>query len=618
MIKRFIIVLLLAIPQLYYLSTGLTDHSGKDLNKKCLELPLYNSDYPELFTYAQDSSHFLTEYGHKWGYNPFYLAGYPSGIYLGVDTHPATLILSLSHLFFEQSDSLDAKLFNFTVFVFFLLCPIIIYFSCINFAFTTLTTTFVTSGALISFWSMNYIRSQQSWGVYCFILACHLSILSASYVYKISNIKNLKQSLLKNILPLAIIGILSFIVHPLASVLTTITCLPIGLLCVKRIHRRVFWCAIGIILLATLIANLFWIYPYLSWYKIHTSWAHAEQTSLAWIKDHLSLYPGNIFSYIWFLLAVGLGYFYKFTKLQLSFLISSICFLVLFLFGSQVGFANMQPTRFITPFALLTLLLLGSFIKNNVKLAGIGFASVLFLFSIYSTKSPQYSCGFDDEIIDNISNFLEGRATSQERVLFQQSLDAVYSGGRPVGLFSKYFKGSTLSHPFVFPPIKQSFLQFTDKGLPFGISDLNSAKDINTLETYLQLYGVKYIVLFREDSLKQFLGTGLFNQIWISPKEKLDYQEIGIIDTVYSVIEFKRSQSSLCVDCQANITYDYNSLKINNAPAGSFTIKFHYLKGLVSKNKEVTITAREDLGKFPLIQVNNPKGLSQFELVYEY
>ena len=60
-------------------------------NTNCMNKPIIQNDYMGHFTQSLESSLFFKSDYRIWGYNPYYFAGYPSGMHSAIDNHWAFL-----------------------------------------------------------------------------------------------------------------------------------------------------------------------------------------------------------------------------------------------------------------------------------------------------------------------------------------------------------------------------------------------------------------------------------------------------------------------------------------------------------------------------------------------
>ncbi len=107
------------------------------------------------------------------------------------------------------------------------------------------------------------------------------------------------------------------------------------------------------------------------------------------------------------------------------------------------------------------------------------------------------------------------------------------------------------------------FTQFTDDTL-FG-KNLNEISD-STLKDYLELYNIKYFLVF-SDSGKAFFGK--------NPSFRCVF-EVGN----FAIYDYLDSDQSYCYGCEADIKADYDTIVVKNVTSNTTILKYHYIDTL--------------------------------------
>jgi len=158
--------------------------------------PIYNHDYPYHLYNCYQSSHYYAQ-GESWGYNPFFNAGYPSGISLDNDLFQ----LLCFYCSFLGNSILLMKIWLCFILI---LAPLFIYYSSRNFKFDEKTSLISTILCLLYLYNDPFLNSVIYFGMFNFLFLCFLSVflLSLLFRYTYDSSRNL-HLLLIIFLPLA-------------------------------------------------------------------------------------------------------------------------------------------------------------------------------------------------------------------------------------------------------------------------------------------------------------------------------------------------------------------------------------------------------------------------------
>ena len=120
--------ILLILSFILYFLILISSFYSRDYN--CLNESIIDDDYSFHFIESEYSSNFFWTTGKIWGYNPYFYAGYPAGIFQAIDNHwPMLFQIILNGI-------LNPELaFNLSVFIGLLLLPLIAYLTAKNFNF---------------------------------------------------------------------------------------------------------------------------------------------------------------------------------------------------------------------------------------------------------------------------------------------------------------------------------------------------------------------------------------------------------------------------------------------------------------------------------------------------
>ena len=139
--------------------------------------PLYDVDYPFHYYNTYAARNFIAAGGHTWGYDPYFLAGYPCNVIADVDNKGMELFCLLS------SYSFLPVMFKFGILLTFILSPLLMYWSARNFGLPK-DESLCAYGIAIFLWNaarVPYLNLLK--GLYAYTFTCFASIFVLSLMY---------------------------------------------------------------------------------------------------------------------------------------------------------------------------------------------------------------------------------------------------------------------------------------------------------------------------------------------------------------------------------------------------------------------------------------------------
>ena len=177
----FIMYVLYTLASFTYMDAGFPF-----IKTRCITKAVADYDYGTHFTQAQESAFFLKSKLRLWGYNPFYFAGYPSGVFIGIDNHWATTTMFVFGSLFSPE-----LVFNLSILFCFLTLPLLAYWTARNYQLDRLSslifyilTICLIIGNDLSFSSNAGIKNFLYLGLYSFVLGVFLSFCTASLLFR--------------------------------------------------------------------------------------------------------------------------------------------------------------------------------------------------------------------------------------------------------------------------------------------------------------------------------------------------------------------------------------------------------------------------------------------------
>ncbi len=581
--------------------------------------PLYTDDYAMHFSQCLSARRFFSSAGRLWGYDPFFLAGYPSGTLVNADNKAwEVFFLALSFL----GEGLAFKLY---LMAFLLLYPLFPYAAARNFGLSW--TTAVTAAILaLLFFLLSMTIDLVSWGMLSYVFMCSFSVYVFSLFYRL-----LDQFTWKRYLLLALLASLLLMMHILAPVHLFIPLLALYALSFKKVslsrHLGIA-CIIGVVL----IINSFWLLPLLQFFNDKTTrpenynFALQITNALEPLTVYLRQYQSipyrktpslnNTFIEV-MLLLFGIGGMYRWlrerkTALFLPFAGGIVFIFTVAYYGSHTRlFPQLQPQRFIVPLNLLLLIpasaglvpaLRALFEKRGVA-ARLFSAVLLFALLVGPVIKPlkeiggynlyRLNCEFSPAV-DELLSWLREHTTREGRILIEDSeydTGHQYGGAHLPALFPERLKREYLCGPRPLYPIKHSYASFT-AGVLF---EKNIAEySLEELKRQFDVYNVTWVVCWLDRS------KAFFNRY---PGYLTKEGETAAF-TIYRV----NRNPSFFIRGSGTVNADYNRLELTGVVPenGEIVIGYHWMRYL--KTEPESTIEKVMIGDDPVgfIRILNP------------
>src|SRR6266404_940492 len=581
--------------------------------------PLIDQDWGLHFHHLNSLSAFWRQDHTAWGYNPFFMAGYPSNTIQDLSIKFFEFIaLVLSTISFSTVQWLKLGAFLAMASV-----PWTMYFAARNLFILDDSKHIVATAAAILgtvYWWNSLPREMFFYGMIGFPVASYLSILGVSFFYRLAAhpekfgwLHLVWLIFAAAILPLHVQSIVIFLPPMIALILLRPRLVTPSLTA---------WIAGAVVF--SLLINLAWLIPAFHHRTDDVSTALTEQLQifvstdpLIFVKDYLSTM--NYWSFrqtLWekgfrlLLLVLGASGIRKLIssdKRDLGIMLASaliILFLIAY-FGALVSFVKAwQPLRFKVPFDLLLAISASYTVSAWLSspkpsrsplvpiLAGLGL--VTFLFNLAQTESTgrlQLRSRFIPELIAVIEWI--GRETpSNARVLFEESgeesgfvYDRTY-----LSSFLPYLTGRQLiGGPINLYNDRHHFAEF-HSGKMFK-KDAQSLSD-EELRNYLRLYNIGAVVAF---------DPAMIQRLRSIPGLVTIEQRIG-------PIHLMRVNQPLTwfVEGGGKVNAGFNRLELSDLKGKEIILKYHWVDGLHAippTQIEAVIMADDPI---PFIKLVNP------------
>ena len=546
----------------------LVDVGSKFFDSCCLHSPIIQDDYAFHFVDAVESVSYFKAHHRIWGYNPYYFAGYPSGIFLAIDNHWAllfTLVLGgLLH---------PAFVFNLSIFFSYLILPLFIILTGKNFKMGKAASLFFFILSIFLVSGFPDMRGFFYNGSYAFVLATYLSFYILSLLYRYFH-----QKSLFNLVKLTIFGCLAFFIHPLSSVICLVFGTPFIVLYFNKLNFKDIY---KFIVMAAVIffSNLSWIGPWIkfSYLRLPHGWAVYHETYPSLILDTLvKNWPFTVL-FVLFLCFLLKSYRNQSRKFAMSIFFSYLIFFIFSFFGTQIGLSDIQPDRFIIPLVLLSVFSISRIAEGQMRNRNPLFLTffALFLILLLSYPPEKFVCGYKKyPQAEKILDFIKTKTSSKARLHVEDSEKHPYFLSHFTAMIPQKTSKEILAGPFILPPTKFRFTQYFDQRL-FG-KNLDEIS-YDELDNYLKLYNIKYFLVFSESAYIFFNGNRKFKKIFNEGR--------------FSIYEYSDSDENFCYRSRshANVKATYDKIAVRNATSRVTILKYHYIDTLRIRPKKLTI-----------------------------
>lgn len=233
--------------------------------------PIAKLDYALHFTRAVATGQFLARYGRVWGYDPYFMAGYPIGTVFDVNNKfVEVFVFSLHRLGLSLPTA-----FNLFVFLAVLLPPVLIWLAARNFGLSKTLQVGAAALAAVLWWGDRDIARTWEIGIIASGVAMYALPYSLSWLYRY-----VRERTWSAYAAFAVTGALVSLLHPL-SFLFFYASIPLLVLLLAWTRPRALglWAALAGFALVVLVVNGFWIVPFLQHLQLKT------QSGFHWIGD---------------------------------------------------------------------------------------------------------------------------------------------------------------------------------------------------------------------------------------------------------------------------------------------------------------------------------------------
>jgi len=314
------------------------------------DLPILVTDHAPHYYQTVRTLDLLERSHRAWGYDPHFMAGYPTALEYFLDNFGAAIATGLLSLFMPLP--LASKVFLLTMVI---LLPCLLFWSCRNFSLPpgeSFLSGLLSILVLNTFW---FYMQLLDWGLYSFIFGAALTLLAFSCFYRY-----LYGGEKRAFLYYLLLGSYGLALHPLSALLLLIFILfSLSLDYRKLFSSRLHLLIAGSFVLVAL--NLYWLLPMVRDMRYYIGFESVSLQTFGWTTfvEHLVNPENGLFHFMILCSMVAPLFQRKGYKVKVALLTLWAVFLTTYLISYfAVGpvrnlFALIEPGRFIMVSALL-------------------------------------------------------------------------------------------------------------------------------------------------------------------------------------------------------------------------------------------------------------------------
>ncbi len=531
---------------------------------------IYNVDYPFHYYNAYAAKQFVGASGRIWGYDPFFLAGYPANVYSDLDNKWVEAALC----FVPQV--IFAFAFKLLVLFAFLAAPFLMYLAALNFD-AGRRASLVSLALSIFIWNAGrYTYLKIINGMFSYVLACFACLFFLSLVYRY-----FRDPETKAFVRFAAAAAVFPLIHALIVVAASVPVFFAYLMSLPK--KRAFHFSLILAVLIVLIVNFFWIKPFLAFsnYKILLGDIRQPVGIGRFLAD---LFIGVEANIGFFMLLFGLHGLYLMWGRgeRLKTVMFSCLFLWTFFLAYFGGYyrtlLEMEPYRFrflmmlslVIPAASSMTEVLPVFYRR-IRARPV-FLAVFWLFiaaSLYPVAEKQLKranlhCDLPPEYHMTV-DYLKASTGRDARILVLPYSMVINDRKGDEGfwvMLLPILTGREVIHDLVdFHPIKN--VSAFRKVFKPGIFSLAEAE----LAGFLDTYNIGYVVSWNED-----------------PKTYLKHRMFSVMKTIGKFNVYRvNMRSSYFLQGSGDVSATYNKISVRNASNGSVVLKYHWFENLKTR-----------------------------------
>lgn len=577
------------------------------------EEPINYNDYMLHYYHWNTFSSYMDDAGKPYGYNPYWMSGYPDNTIYDVENKGVELLTYIS----EKIGMKSVIIFKWYLFFTFMLGPFLTYWAAKNFGFSRNVSLIILILQIIFWFTIPYIRVMVVAGTYSYVFVSYLSIYILSLLYRY-----LAKQDRKALIGLFILAPIAVLLHVYSALIICVPGLILYLLYIREQPKFVHIMLASVALLVLLV-NSFWLIPL-------ARFLHYSTVSEAYVNQ------GSLFTFLMYSLmaivfapALLLTVIYSFSGLKrirmdmgnklFVFWGSTILFyLLLGALGRYTPFTRMLvPLRYhVNMFQYMAfpgaigIYLSIKGLKSKYKekrfcgiLVRICLSlSVLVPFILFVGISNAYAGDnpiawfYSRNLCNHIENHPQSEAfinwlkdnTEEDGRILIESIWSPMEEEQDKWFYMNYEPLLPLltNREFIGGPRDDAFFQHNHSGLYLDFVEFEQLADSENIQMILFKRPINNIEL---DELKEYFD--LYNVQWIITSRNLakDYFS-QFTDYITKVKEFGEvwiykvdRTPSYIIGGEGEVDATFNHIYVKNFTGGDIIIKYHWMEGLATK-----------------------------------
>lgn len=545
----------------------------------------------------------MARIGRLYGYDPFFMAGYPAGLWNSMGKKG----FEIFHLLFPWVPL--PALFCIVIPAVCLLSPLLLWWTLRRHG-PTRRAKWILWVACLGYWHMStHLSYFWSFGNIFFPAACCVLIACLATLWRIVEEKRgAGYALAAGILA----GVI-FYWHTVVLVAGMAPALAMAVLCRRRLADRRVWLHLGLALAVFLVLAVWWLVPLLRYRQdlvalpkpwFQAGWKHLVMDLFS-DRGYRQPYDRNFLYHFAVVFGIAGAWLARADPRRRLLCVLAAggagCLLIAYTFSYVPVLAPVQPYRFLVPAVLFLLAPMAVYLDHAVDVVRAmrpaGRCAVLLLVVLTIPRLTGYMI----EVPRARSN--EGLPDT-ERCVLRRVGELQMRGRLLCDNRLGYLAPWACNVPVIGGLSAQAFLAHRFAGVDHeGVLFGKRPEDWTAaaLKTYLDTYAVEY-ALFMTGPWLAFAARapGLFERV----------QTIG----AYQIFRVRDAARSYVLDGEAEAFPDYDGIAVRHAASPELTLKLHYAIFLEANNGVTLRPARVLDSPVPFIRASVPAGVNAFEI----
>ncbi len=552
--------------------------------------PILETDYAFHFHQVSSVVEALSTTGRHWAYDPSFCAGYPLGTLFDVDMKLIELVTFL----LTRLGLSTAFAFNLIILSFFLLVPILLFYTSRNFGFGAGTSFLIVLSGILLWHSHRMLLMFNFSGMCSFIFGIYWTLLAASLFYRFLTGGGWRVYVL-----FLIFLSVGLSIHVLMPFLLAVPLVSLYWRKFRHISPGRHLLAV-LAVLAAVITNSWWITTLFRFLPYRVETAFFSSPSLKELLQ--SIFTLNDPDLLFGVLGIW-GFYCIRSQNRTVGTMGLLSVLWYFLLGYTMEnvplLGSLEPARFRIPLVVFSMIgvfsgasvVYGSFHKPLTELRKLfpAVLALLFLLGNFLIPKSFFENRFENKAkeLSRLTEWITSNTTRDARIAFMDQSPGFLAGAK----MQFYTKRDFIGGPFSQMNLKHSRASFTrDRFITRRLADLTEAD----ITKFTDRYNINWLITTTDE------GSGIFGGFspLLNPVDKFTIFRSGVPATNRSsspFAKFKRKSGEYPVSIfevlrkpnyflegSGKVKTSLNRIEVEGASPGRVVIKFHWLETLVT------------------------------------